>query len=87
MFTNAEDLKNRQNIDLGSKNFDIKSIFGKAIPLDSYMPKEIENQSFWVDDYVKNTEEIHLETEKEMFVTADAIDMPTYGCKDGVCSI
>jgi len=87
MFTNAEDLKNRQNIDLGSKNFDIKSIFGKAIPLDSYMPKEIENQSFWVDDYVKNAEEIHLEIEKEMFVTADAIDMPTYGCKDGVCSI
>ena len=64
MFTSAEGLKNRQTIDLGSHEFDIKKIFGSHFPHEEPMPFYSETTDY-----------------------AEPIEMPTYGCKDGVCTI
>jgi hypothetical protein len=76
MFTSASDLVQREKIDLGSRNFDVKAIFNAT------MPPYGGNRMLWLEE----------ESEQPMPIThddaqADAIDMPTYGCKDGVCSI
>ena len=65
MFTNAEGLKNRQTLDLGSRQFDIEEIFGRHFPHEEPVP-------------------FSAQIEEEY---ADAIEMPTYGCKDGVCAV
>ena len=65
MFTNAEGLKNRQTLDLGSRQFDIEEIFGRHFPHEEPVP-------------------FSAQIEEEY---ADAIEMPTYGCKDGVCTV
>jgi hypothetical protein len=65
MFTNAEGLKNRQTLDLGSHQFDIEEIFGRHFPREEPVP-------------------FSAQIEEEY---ADAIEMPTYGCKDGVCAV
>ena len=64
MFTNAEDLKNRQTLDLGTHDFDIKQIFGNHFPHEEPMPFYSETTEY-----------------------AEPVEMPTYGCKDGVCAI
>lgn len=74
MFTNSEDLKNRQAIDLGSHEFDIKAIFRQAVGYD----QEVDLLKF-----VSRLEPLSSPKEEE----AEAIEMPTYGCKDGVCAI
>ena len=75
MFTRAEDLAQRETIDLSSKNFDIKKIFRHQFP---------ENEEIHVDWAYDNISKI---SEELVPVLADAVEMPTYGCKDGVCSI
>lgn len=75
MFTRAEDLAQRETIDLSSKNFDIKKIFRHQFP---------ENEEIHVDWSYDN---INTISEELVPVLADAVEMPTYGCKDGVCSI
>lgn len=75
MFTRAEDLAQRETIDLSSKNFDIKKIFRHQFP---------ENEEIHVDWSYDNINKI---SEELVPVLADAVEMPTYGCKDGVCSI
>ena len=75
MFTRAEDLAQRETIDLSSKNFDIKKIFRHQFP---------ENEEIHVDWAYDNINKI---SEELVPVLADAVEMPTYGCKDGVCSI
>ena len=71
MFTRAEDMAKRETIDLGSKHFDVEKIFHRQFVYE--MPQEIEM-------HVANSygEEINTEL---------AVEMPAYGCKDGVCSI
>ena len=64
MFTSAEGLKNRQTLDLGLHEFDIKQIFGSHFPHEEPMPFYSETTDY-----------------------AEPIEMPTYGCKDGVCTI
>lgn len=73
MFTSAADLAKRETIDLGSRDFDVKKIFGGVHPLPMFLHN---------DDYV----EVPIITMDDNEV-AEAIEMPTYGCKDGVCSI
>jgi len=70
MFTSADALKQRQNIDLGSREFDINTIFRRSVA-----PMQ------WIEEA---SEQPMNETEDDQ---AGAIDMPTYGCKDGVCAI
>lgn len=73
MFTSADDLAKRETIDLGSHSFDVKKIFGGTHPLPIFLHN---------DDYV----DVPIVTmdDNEM---AEPIEMPTYGCKDGVCAI
>ena len=73
MFTRAEDLAKRETIDLSSKIFDVEKIFRHQFTENEDIQLE------WSYDSIKNT--------SEEVVTAEAIDMPSYGCKDGVCSI
>jgi ribonucleotide reductase alpha subunit len=75
MFTRAEDLTKRETIDLASKDFDIKKIFRHQFPT---------NEEIHVDWAYDNINKI---SEELVPVLADAVEMPTYGCKDGVCSI
>ena len=75
MFTRAEDLAKRETIDLASKNFDIKKIFRHQFPANEEIHVD------WAYDTIEKISE-HL-----VPVLADAVEMPTYGCKDGVCSI
>lgn len=75
MFTNADDLAKREAIDLGSRKFDIKHIFNPVIN-----PRDI-NPMLWLEEASEQPMPITHEEQ------ADAIEMPTYGCKDGVCSI
>lgn len=71
MFTRAEDMAKRETIDLGSKHFDVEKIFHRQFVYE--MPQEIEM-------HVANSYDEEMNTEL-------AVEMPTYGCKDGVCSI
>lgn len=75
MFTNAEDLKNRQNIDLGGREFDVKDIFLRATK------PWLVDPMMWMEEA---SEQPMPSVESDQ---AEAIEMPTYGCKDGVCSI
>ena len=72
MFTKASDMASRQNIDLGAKEFDIDEIFNKHFPYYSQ---------------VRQAEEYHVDVIEDDSENSLAIEMPTYGCKDGVCSI
>ena len=73
MFTRAEDMANRKTLDLGSKTFDISNIFQKQFPHEEQ--QKIEEDNFPVAAYSTGIDE------------SLAAEMPTYGCKDGVCSI
>lgn len=73
MFTSADDLAKRETLDLGSQEFDVKKIFGGIHPLPMFLHN---------DDHV-DVPVVTMDDNE----TAEAIDMPTYGCKDGVCSI
>ena len=71
MFTRAEDMAKRETIDLGSKHFDVEKIFHRQFVYE--MPQEVEIR-------VANSYDEEINTEL-------AVEMPAYGCKDGVCSI
>jgi len=71
MFTNAEDLKTRTTIDLGSHTFDAKQIFLQTI-------EKYKGVYLFPEDEPTAMQEISA---------PEAIEMPTYGCKDGACSI
>jgi adenosylcobalamin-dependent ribonucleoside-diphosphate reductase len=71
MFTRAEDMAKRETIDLGSKHFDVEKIFHRQFVYE--MPQEIE---------------MHVATSYDEEINTElAVEMPAYGCKDGVCSI
>lgn len=72
MFTKASDMASRQNIDLGAKEFDIDEIFNKHFPYYSQ---------------VRQAEEYYVDVVEDDSENSLAIEMPTYGCKDGVCSV
>ena len=77
MFTNAEDLKNRTNINLADTSFDVKRIFRQSVGL-------------FVEPMVRReelSEQPIFDDECLLVVQASAVDMPTYGCKDGACSV
>ena len=73
MFTSADDLSKRETLDLSSHSFDVKKIFGGTHPLPIFLHN---------DDHV-DVPVITMDDNE----TAEPIEMPTYGCKDGVCSI
>lgn len=75
MFTNASDLQNRQNVDLGSREFSIKDIFLRATN------PWLTDRMLWMEEA---SEQPMADVELDQ---VEAIEMPTYGCKDGVCSI
>ena len=76
MFTNAEDLKSTQNIDLGDRTFDVVDIYRKALGVQSDL------------GIMRRVEELTQQDDESVEEDyADAIEMPTYGCKDGVCAI
>jgi len=76
MFTNAEDLKSTQNIDLGDRTFDVVDIYRKALGVHSDL------------GIMRRMEELTQQDDESVEEDyADAIEMPTYGCKDGVCAI
>ena len=74
MFTNAEDLKNRQEIDLGSHVFDAKKIFLNSV-------------NVWAVNKMRLLEDASEQSMIDENTLPEAIEMPTYGCKDGVCAI
>ena len=83
MFTSADALKQRQNIDLGSRNFDVEAIFRKSVnPM--HRIEEASEQPAFVHQKPEVTIQILESFDDE---DAEAIEMPTYGCKDGACSI
>jgi ribonucleoside-diphosphate reductase alpha chain len=92
MFTNAADMQQRQNIDLGSHSFDIKNIFMSAANhwgwLKMHALEDLSEQPMVQEEMISVksnwSESGHSAHDEEM---AEAIEMPTYGCKDGVCSI
>jgi len=77
MFTNPEDLKNRKNIDLADTTFDVKQIFRQSAGL--FTEPMIRREEL--------SEQPIFDDERLLMVHASAVDMPTYGCKDGVCSV
>lgn len=77
MFTNPEDLKNRKNIDLADTTFDVKQIFRQSAGL--FAEPMIRREEL--------SEQPIFDDERLLVVHASAVDMPTYGCKDGVCSV
>lgn len=95
MYTNFEEMQKRQSLDLGSHAFDIKSIFSNAVQqwgvFRMHGMEDLSEQPMFQEEMISvksnwsesghSAHDIH---EAEM---ADAIEMPTYGCKDGVCSI
>jgi ribonucleotide reductase alpha subunit len=88
MFTNAEDLKNRTNIDLGTTSFDIKQIFRRAVGLD---PEE--NSMRWMEELSEQPiiGQESEETSEEPCCQNGTCDMagqletPDYHCKDNEC--
>ena len=104
MFTNAEDLKNRTNINLADTTFDVKKIFRQSVGLfvDSMIHREQLSEQpmadqlsdeFVLDSTCQNGECLMPEGfrckngECLLVAQASAIEMPAYGCKDGVCSV
>ena len=80
MFTRAEDMAKRQTLDLGSTNFDISAIFQRQFP------HEIPQSSHEI--FQSSHEDLSFEIDdSESIDESLATEMPTYGCKDGVCSI
>lgn len=93
MFTNAADMQQRQNIDLGSHSFDIKNIFMGAAKhwgwLKMHALEDLSEQPMIQEEMISvksNWAEAGHSAHDEAEM-AEAIEMPTYGCKDGVCSI
>lgn len=88
MFTNAEDLKNRTNIDLGTTSFDIKQIFRRAVGLD---PEE--NSMRWMEELSEqpmigqDSEDTPEEPccQNGACDMAAQLEMPDYHCKDNEC--
>lgn len=88
MFTNAEDLKNRTNIDLGTTSFDIKQIFRRAVGLE---PEE--NSMRWMEELSEqpmigqDSEDTPEEPccQNGACDMAAQLEMPDYHCKDNEC--
>jgi len=83
MFTSADALRQRQNIDLGSREFDVEAIFRKSVNPMHRIEEASEQPAF-----VHRQPEVAIQfLDASEYESAEAIEMPTYGCKDGVCSI
>lgn len=95
MYTNFDEMQKRQSLDLGAHAFDIKTIFSNAVQqwgiFRMHGIEDLSEQPMLQEEMISVrsnwSDSGHSAHDTHAVEMAEAIDMPTYGCKDGVCSI